>query len=115
MKNVVVDPSAYDWEGDTPLNRPASRTIIYEMHVRGFTCHPSSGIAGTKRGSFAGLMEKFPYLRELGVTAVELMPVIQLDHKESPPGLANYCGYSPGSCFAPHQAYTWGHAPPLPR
>src|SRR5256885_1538727 len=52
MKSVVVDPRAYDWEGDAPLNRAASRTIIYEMHVRGFTCHPSSGIAGTKRGSF---------------------------------------------------------------
>ena len=45
MKSVVVDPRAYDWEGDTPLNRPSSRTIIYEMHVRGFTRHPSSGVA----------------------------------------------------------------------
>ena len=63
-------PRAYDWEGDTPLNRPSSRTIIYEMHVRGFSRHPSSGIPEKKRGTFAGLIEKIPYLRELGVTAV---------------------------------------------
>jgi isoamylase len=106
MKSVVADPSAYDWEGDTPLHRPSSRTIIYEMHVRGFTRHPSSGIADNKRGSFAGLIEKIPYLRELGVTAVELMPVFQFDPQDSPPGLVNYWGYAPVSFFAPHQAYS---------
>jgi isoamylase len=55
MKSVVVDPGAYDWEGDTPLGRPASQTIIYEMHVRGFTRHPSSGVPETTRGTYAGL------------------------------------------------------------
>jgi pullulanase/glycogen debranching enzyme len=70
MKNVVVDSHAYDWEGDTPLNRPSSRTIIYEMHVRGFTCHPSSGVPEKKRGTFAGLIEKISYLHELGVTTL---------------------------------------------
>jgi glycogen operon protein len=106
MKSVVVNPRAYDWEGDTPLHRPSSRTIIYEMHVRGFTRHPSSGIAEEKRGTFAGLIEKIPYLRELGVTAVELMPVFQFDPQDSPPGLVNYWGYAPVSFFAPHQAYS---------
>jgi isoamylase len=106
MKSVVVDPHAYDWEGDTPLNRPSSRTIIYEMHVRGFTYHPSSGIPEKKRGTFAGLIEKVPYLHELGVTAVELMPVFQFDAQDSPPGLVNYWGYAPVSFFAPHQAYS---------
>src|SRR5437899_7555755 len=106
MKNVVVDPSAYDWEGDTPLNRPASRTIIYEMHVRGFTCHPSSGIPEKKCGTFAGLIEKVPYLHELGVTAVELMTVFQFDAQDSPPGRVNYWSYAPVSFFAPHQAYS---------
>ena len=106
MKSVVVDPRAYDWEGDTPLNRPSSRTIIYEMHVRGFTRHPSSGVAEKKRGTFAGLIEKIPYLRDLGVTAVELMPVFQFDPQDSPPGLVNYWGYAPVSFFAPHQAYS---------
>jgi isoamylase len=54
MKSVLVDTSAYDWEGDTPLRRPSSRTIVYEMHGRGFTRHPSSGVAETARGTFAG-------------------------------------------------------------
>ena len=106
MKSVVADPSAYDWEGDTPLHRPSARTIIYEMHVRGFTRHPSSGVAEKKRGTFAGLIEKVPYLQELGVTAVELMPVFQFDAQDSPPGLVNYWGYAPVSFFAPHQAYS---------
>ncbi|MGE5307045.1 MAG: glycogen debranching enzyme, partial [Alphaproteobacteria bacterium] len=61
MKSVVADRSAYDWEGDTPLHRPSSRTIIYEIHVRGFTHHPSSGVGENKRGTFAGLIEKIPY------------------------------------------------------
>ena len=71
MKSVVVDPSAYDWEGDLPLNHPSSRTVVYEMHVRGFTMHPTSGVSGTTRGTYAGLIEKIPYLQQLGVTAVE--------------------------------------------
>jgi isoamylase len=106
MKSVVVDPRAYDWESDTPLNRPSSRTIIYEMHVRGFTRHPSSGVAEKKHGTFAGLIEKIAYLRDLGVTAVELMPVFQFDPQDAPPGLVNYWGYAPVSFFAPHQAYS---------
>jgi isoamylase len=106
MKSVVVDPHTYDWEGDTPLNQPFSRTIIYEMHVRGFTRHPSSAVAETKRGTFAGLIEKIPYLHALGVTAIELMPVFQFDAQNSPPGLVNYWGYAPVAFFAPHQAYS---------
>ena len=75
MKSVVADPSAYDWEGDTPLQRPSSGTIIYEIHVRGFTRHRSSGVGKHKQGTYAGLIEKIPYLRDLGVTAVELMQI----------------------------------------
>ena len=106
MKSVVVDPGAYDWEGDLPLYRPASRTIIYEMHVRGFTRHPSSGVGEKTRGTFAGLIEKIPYLRELGITAVELLPVFAFDAQACPPGLVNYWGYQPVSFFAPHPAYS---------
>ena len=106
MRSVVVDPQDYDWEGDAPLHRPASRTIIYEMHVRGFTRHPSSGVEERKRGTFAGLIEKLPYLRQLGITAVELLPVFQFDAQDAPPGLVNYWGYAPVSFFAPHQAYS---------
>ena len=106
MKSVVVDVSAYDWQGDAPLQRPSSRTIVYEMHVRGFTRHPSSGLSEKTRGTFAGLIEKIPYLRRLGVTAVELLPVFQFDVQAGPPGLVNYWGYAPVSFFAPHQSYS---------
>ena len=106
MKSVVVDPSEYDWEGDAPLKWPSARTIVYEMHVRGFTRHPSSGVAEKKRGTYAGLIEKIPYLQELGITAVELLPVFQFDAQDCPPGRINYWGYAPVSFFAPHQAYS---------
>ena len=106
MKSVVVDPSKYDWEGDEPLRRAASRTIVYEMHVRGFTRHPSSGIPEPRRGTYAGLIEKIPYLRDLGITAVELLPVFQYDVQDCPAGVVNYWGYQPVSFFAPHQAYS---------
>jgi isoamylase len=106
MRSVVADPKAYDWEGDQPLQHPASRTIIYEMHVRGFTRHPSSGIDEKKRGTYAGLIEKIPYLQSLGVTAVELLPVFQFDAQDCPEGRVNYWGYAPISFFAPHQSYS---------
>jgi isoamylase len=106
MKSVVVDSSTYDWEGDTPLRRPSSRTIIYEMHVRGFTAHPSSAVTPRLRGTYAGLIEKIPYLQQIGITAVELLPVFQFDAQDCPPGLVNYWGYAPISFFAPHQAYS---------
>ncbi|PWH16819.1 MAG: glycogen debranching enzyme GlgX [Anaerolineae bacterium] len=106
LKSVVVDPRAYDWEGDLPLKHPISRTIIYEMHVRGFTCHPTSGLEEQKRGTYAGLIEKIPYLKALGITAVELLPIFQFDPQDAPPGLTNYWGYSPISFFAPHAAYS---------
>jgi isoamylase len=105
MKSVVADFSRYDWEGDQPLQHPFAQTIIYELHVGGFTRHPSSGVPPEKRGTFAGLMEKIPYLADLGVTAVELLPVFQFDVQDCPPGLFNYWGYSPISFFAPHQGY----------
>jgi isoamylase len=105
MKSVVADLGAYDWEGDRPLRRPASRTVIYELHVGGFTRHPNSGVAPAKRGTYAGLIEKIPYLQELGVTAVELLPVFQFDPQDAAPGLVNYWGYSPVSFFAPHGGY----------
>jgi isoamylase len=106
MKSVLVNPSTYDWEGDTPLGLPSSRTIVYELHVRGFTRHPSSGVADEARGTFAGLVAKIPHLRKLGVTAVELLPVFQFDHQDCPPGRVNYWGYAPVSFFAPHGAYS---------
>ena len=106
MKSVVADLREYDWEGDAPLKRSFARTVIYEMHVAGFTNHPSSGLAPGKRGTYAGLIEKIPYLKDLGITAVELLPVYQFDAQDAPQGRVNYWGYSPVSFFAPHQAYS---------
>jgi glycogen operon protein len=106
MKSVVADVSAYDWEGDRPLQRPFAHTIIYEMHVRGFTQHPTSGLAPEKRGTYAGLAEKIPYLQDLGVTAVELLPVFHFDPLTAPAGLVNYWGYQPISFFAPYTGYS---------
>ena len=114
IKGVVTDPHTYDWKGDTPLNLPASRTIVYEMHVRGFTRHPSSAVAEKNRGTFAGLIEKISYLKQLGLTAVELMPVAEFP-MESPWGQKlerpNYWGYDPLAFFAPHQGYATSSEP----
>lgn len=111
MKSVLVDYRGYNWEGDTPLRKPFRGTVIYEMHVRGFTRHPSSGVAPDKRGTYAGLIEKIPYLKELGVTAVELLPIFQFDPQDAPPGKINYWGYSPVSFFAPHSGYSSDPSP----
>ena len=106
MKSAVVDAGVYDWEGDAPLYRSFASTVIYEMHVAGFTRHPSSGVAAELRGTYAGMIEKIPYLRDLGITAVELMPIFQFDRQDCPPGLVNYWGYAPVSFFAPHAGYS---------
>ena len=106
LKGVVLDPSIYDWEGDLHPRIPYSKSVIYEMHVGGFTRNSNSGIAESKRGTYAGLIEKIPYLQELGVTAVELLPVHQFDPQDVRPGLKNYWGYSTINFFAPHRGYS---------
>jgi isoamylase len=111
MKSVVVDSAAYDWEGDAPLRLPSARTIVYELHVRGFTQQVNSGVREPRRGTYAGLIEKIPYLQQLGVTAVELLPVFQFDPFDAPAGKVNYWGYAPIACFAPHQAYSSDRGP----
>lgn len=106
LKSVVVDTRRYDWEGDEHLGIPYATSVIYEMHVGGFTRNPNSGIAPEQRGTFAGLIEKIPYLQKLGITAVELLPVHQFDEQDVAPGLKNYWGYSTMSFFAPHHSYS---------
>ena len=106
MKSVIVDSRSYDWEGDTPLHLPSSQSIVYELHVKGFTRHPSSGVSAETCGTFRGLIEKIPYLKDLGITAIELLPVFQFDPQDCPPGRVNYWGYAPISFFAPHRAYS---------
>jgi glycogen operon protein len=105
MKSIVVDPSLYDWEDDRQLNHTFERSVIYELHVSGFTSHPNSGVPEKERGTYLGLIHKIPYLKSLGVTAVELMPVQQFDPYDAPKDRLNYWGYSPVSFFAPHCGY----------
>lgn len=97
----VIDPpkTAFDWSG-VPTPRHTSDTIIYEVHVKGFTARANSGVSAAARGTFAGLIEKLPYLQELGVTVIELLPVFQFDPQEN-----NYWGYMPLHFFSPHQPY----------
>ena len=100
----MVDPTEYDWEGVQPPNIPYPDTAIYELHVGGFTQHPSSGVAVDRRGTYRGLIEKIPYLKALGITAVELLPVQQFDSQSAQ--LSQYWGYSPIALFAPHRGYS---------
>jgi glycogen operon protein len=106
-----VDLEHYDWQDDQPLAIPFRETVIYEMHVGGFTRHPSSGLAENKRGTYEGVVAKIPYLLELGITAVELMPIFQFDWQDAPGELENYWGYTPVSFFAPHLGYSCSKTP----
>jgi isoamylase len=111
LKSVVANPSEYDWEGDLPLRHPFVKTVIYEMHLAGFTRHPNSAVSADKRGTYSGLVEKIPYLQELGITAVELLPIFAFDPQDAPGGRSNYWGYSPISFFAPHPFYAAQRSP----
>lgn len=101
---------SYDWHGDRPLGIPLKDSVIYEMHVRGFTKDPSSGVKHP--GTYGGVVEKIPYLQELGITAVELMPITEFNENETifnnpftGKRLKNFWGYSPLSFFAPKSGY----------
>jgi isoamylase len=109
LRSRVVDEE-FDWGHEHPLEVPLADSIIYELHVRGFTRHPRSGVEHP--GTFRGLVEKIPYLRELGITAVELMPVTEFEDSDNPRRnprtgvpLRNYWGYQPVSFFAPTASY----------
>jgi glycogen operon protein len=109
-KSVFVN-EPFEWDGDQPPRHPWSKTLIYETHVRGFTIHPKSGV--DHPGTYRGLMEKIPYLRTLGVTAVELMPVQEFNetsvkhrNPQTNQPLRNYWGYDPVVFFAPKASYS---------
>ena len=104
---IVACERPFVWAHDRRPRHEAD-AVIYELHVRGFTRHPSSGVTEAARGTFAGIIEKIPYLRELGVTIVELMPVFQFD-----PNSGDYWGYNPLSFFAPHRAYAAAGEQPI--
>lgn len=101
---LAADSAPFDWHGDRGPHHEAD-TVIYELHVKGFTKHPSSGVTDAARGTFAGVIEKIPYLKQLGITVVELMPVFQFD-----PSDGNYWGYMPLNFFSPHHDYHRGHS-----
>ena len=107
----IFTRDSFDWEMDAPPRHSASDTVIYETHVRGFTIHPTSNVE--RAGTYAGLTEKIPYLLDLGVTAIELMPVMEFNENESQrlnpttgEKLKNYWGYNPVAYFAPKQSYS---------
>ena len=110
-KCVVIDNASYEWNGDKPLNLPLNESIIYELHVKGFTASPSSGSKFS--GTYRGLIEEIPYLKELGITAVELLPVQEFDEFENTnvnpktgKRMINYWGYSTVAFFAPKCGYS---------
>ncbi len=109
MRGQVVADQDYDWEGDRVFERPLEDEIIYELHVGGFTRGAHANVASP--GTFAGLSEKVPWLSSLGITAVELLPVMAVDELDVPPGsidlgLKNYWGYSTCAWYALHRAYS---------
>ncbi len=110
-KGIVVDDDGFDWRGDTPPDLPLEALVIYEVHVKGFTAHPSSGVACP--GTCLGFIEKIPHLKSLGVNAVELMPVhAHLDDDVLlARGLSNYWGYNTIGFFAPEPSYGTGARP----
>ncbi|MBU0676299.1 MAG: glycogen debranching protein GlgX [Proteobacteria bacterium] len=100
----------FDWEGDRPLGIPLKDSVIYELHVRGFTRHSTSGVEYP--GTYQGIVEKIPYLKDLGITAVELLPITEFNENElitrnprTKVRLKNLWGYSPLAFFAPKAAY----------
>jgi glycogen operon protein len=100
---LTGDSERFDWQGDHRPRHEAD-TVIYELHIGGFTRSPDSGVRDEARGAFAGLVEKIPYLKDLGVTVVELMPVFQYDPSDD-----NYWGYMPLNFFSPHHGYLSDH------
>ena len=109
-KCVVIDDAAFDWEGDKPINRPMNETVIYETHLKGFTASGTSKVSAP--GTYKGFIEKIPYLKNLGITAVELLPIYEFDETENcninPKNgarLTNYWGYSTIGFFAPKESY----------
>lgn len=109
MRSIVIDVEEYNWENDIHPNIPLKDTIVYEMHVGGFTRDKSSEVKNP--GTFLGIIEKIPYLKKLGITAVELLPVFEFDEKEifkydqDGRPLINYWGYSTLGFLAPHSPY----------
>ena len=105
LKGVVTKRDYFDFESHPRPKHSWNKTIIYELHVGGFTKNPDSNISESKKGTFIGLIEKIPYLKSIGITSIELLPVFAFDASDAPEGLVNYWGYSPINWFTPHQGF----------
>ncbi|OQX28863.1 MAG: glycogen debranching enzyme GlgX [Spirochaeta sp. LUC14_002_19_P3] len=107
IPKCVVISDSFDWQGDQPLNYPLWKTIIYETHVKGLSRHPEAVKRFGLRypGTYAGVVEMIPYLKELGVSSLELLPVHEFDEHEFGDGRVNYWGYSTMAFFAPKGSY----------
>ena len=118
-KCVVIDDCDFDWEDDKPLNYPLEKTIIYETHLKGFTAGLSAtGSGQNDSGTYKGFARKIEYLKELGITSVELLPIFEFDENENPntnpktgKPLVNYWGYSTIGFFAPKTSYAFDKTP----
>ncbi len=115
-KCVVIDDNSFDWQGDRPINRKMERTVIYETHLKGFTAGKESGVRNP--GTYDGFIEKIPYLKDLGITAVEFLPIFEFDEYENTninprtgERMKNYWGYSTISFFAPKAAFASDRSP----
>lgn len=115
-KCVVIDDSDFDWQGDKPLNIPMNKSVIYETHLKGFTASPTSGVQNA--GTYKGFIEKIPYLKQLGITAVEFLPICEFDEYENGntnprtgDPLKNYWGYSTMNFFSPKATFAADKTP----
>ena len=105
LKGVVSERQRFDFEAHPRPRHSWQRSVIYELHVGAFTRASDSGVDPSNRGTYQGVIEKLPYLQELGVTAIELLPVFSFDPADAPPGRDNVWGYSPLNWFTPHHGY----------
>lgn len=115
-KGAILTPENFDWQGDAPLQLPLSEMIVYEMHVRGFTAHASSQVKSP--GTYAGILEKIDFLRDLGINAIELLPVYEFNENEyrrnnplNKQLLCNFWGYSTVNFFSPMERYAAASTP----
>ena len=110
-KAIVIDDGAFDWQGDAPPDLALEQLFIYEVHAKGFTAHPSSGV--DIPGTYVGFIDKIPHLTRLGINAVELLPVHEfyVDDFLLDRGLTNYWGYNSIGFFAPESSYSTGRTP----
>ncbi|MEX1323184.1 MAG: alpha-amylase family glycosyl hydrolase, partial [Synechococcaceae cyanobacterium] len=111
LKGVVTERDRFDFDAAPRPRHSWQRSVIYELHVGGFTQGAGCPVPPERRGTLLGLIDTLPYLQELGITAIELLPVMAFDPADAPPGRQNHWGYSPISWMAPHQGYLQGNDP----